>query len=156
MHTHPLCHVCMRLQKSIIVLSGLMLVPSEQLFFCQEAGYRDLGKTTKMFVYKKPSNKPWIASPLPSSCSSPPTPQPPSKLWSSTQSSSNGVLGRFPVLIFFFFFFSLFKQGVSTDGKASTVISAFHTQDVSMALALNHGNASVKPTGVVSSATKVR
>lgn len=41
------------------------------------------------------------------------------------------------------------------DGKASTVISAFHTQDVSMALALNHGNASVKPTGVVSSVTKV-
>lgn len=41
-----------------------MLVLSEQLFFCQETGYRDLGKTTKMFVYKKLSNKPWTASPL--------------------------------------------------------------------------------------------
>ncbi|KAF4802579.1 Protein jagged-1 [Turdus rufiventris] len=46
------------------------------------------------------------------------------------------------------------NKGVSMDGKASTVISAFHTRDVSMALALNHGNASVKPTGVVSSVTK--
>lgn len=49
-----------------------MLILSEQLFFCQEASYRDLGKTTKMFVYKKPSNKCWIASPFPfSSCTSP-------------------------------------------------------------------------------------
>lgn len=47
------------------------------------------------------------------------------------------------------------NAGVSTDGKASTVISAFRTQDVSMALALNHGNASVKPTGVVSSVIKI-
>lgn len=46
------------------------------------------------------------------------------------------------------------SAGVNMDGKASTVISAFHTQDVSMALALNHGSASVKPTGVVSSVTK--
>lgn len=85
-----------------------MLVLSEQLFFCQEASYRDLGKTTKMFVYKKPSNKQWISSPLPLSCPSPPPPQSFSKLWSSTlaarQSSSKGFLVCFPVLIFFFFF----------------------------------------------------
>lgn len=149
----------MRLQKSSIVLNGLMLVFSEQLFFCQEAGYRDLGKTTKMFVYKKPSNNPWTASPLPSSCPSPPLPQPFFKLWSytliSTHSSYDGF-GFVSLFLFFisFFFFSL-TEGVSMDGKASTVISAFHTRDVSMALALNHGSASVKPTGVVSSVTKV-
>lgn len=60
----------------------------------------------------------------------------------------------FPLLNLFIFF-PMLNEGVSMDGKASTVISAFHTQDVSMALALNHGNASVKPTGVVNSVTKV-
>lgn len=40
-------------------------------------------------------------------------------------------------------------------GKASTAISAFHTQAVSMVPAMNHGNVSVKPTGVASSAIKV-
>lgn len=62
--------------------------------------------------------------------------------------------GLFPCSDFFFLFFTL-TEGVSMDGKASTVISAFRTRDVSMALALNHGSASVKPTGVVSSVTKV-
>lgn len=48
-----------------------------------------------------------------------------------------------------------FFEGVSTDGKASTAISAFLTRAVSMALATNRGNASVRPTGVASSAIKV-
>lgn len=63
--------------------------------------------------------------------------------------------GLFPCSDFFFPFFHSLTEGVSMDGKASTVISAFRTRDVSMALALNHGSASVKPTGVVSSVTKV-
>lgn len=41
------------------------------------------------------------------------------------------------------------------DGKASTAINAFHTRAVSMALATNRGNVSVKPTGVANSAIKV-
>lgn len=90
-----------------------MLVFSEQLFFCREAGYRDLGKTTKMFVYKKPSNNPWIATPLPSSCPSPPLPQPFFKLWSctllSTHSSYDGF-GFVSLFWFFFLFFSLFHR----------------------------------------------
>ncbi|MGH0129162.1 UNVERIFIED_CONTAM: hypothetical protein FKN15_038850 [Acipenser sinensis] len=40
-------------------------------------------------------------------------------------------------------------------GKGSIVISVFRILDVSMALALNHGNVSVKPTGAVSFVTKV-
>lgn len=48
-----------------------------------------------------------------------------------------------------------FFEGVSMDGKASTAINAFHTRAVSMALATNRGNVSVKPTGVANSAIKV-
>ncbi|KAH0621871.1 hypothetical protein JD844_023572 [Phrynosoma platyrhinos] len=46
------------------------------------------------------------------------------------------------------------SAGVSMDGKANTVTNAFHTQAVSMALAMNRGSVSVKPTGVASSAIK--
>lgn len=90
-----------------------MLVFSEQLFFCQEPGYRDLGKTTKMFVYKKPSNNPQRASPLPSSALLP---------HFHSLSSSFGIthsylhtaimmgLGLFPCSYFLFpFFFFLFN-----------------------------------------------
>lgn len=41
------------------------------------------------------------------------------------------------------------------DGRDSTATSAFLTQDVSMALALNHGSVCVKRIGVVSSVTKI-
>lgn len=50
---------------------------------------------------------------------------------------------------------SVSLEGVSMDGKASTATNAFHTQAVSMALAMNRGSASVKPTGAASSAIKV-
>lgn len=46
------------------------------------------------------------------------------------------------------------SAGASMVGKGSIVISAFRILDVSMALALNHGNVSVKPTGAVSFVTK--
>lgn len=85
-----------------------MLVFSEQLFFCQEAGYRDLGKTTKMFVYKKPSNSPWIASPLPSSCPSPLLAQPFFKLWSCTLLSTHSNYDGFGFVSQFWFFFLFF------------------------------------------------
>lgn len=70
------------------------------------------------------------------------------KPWSSAVTCTLKVIPSFVALLCFY-------EGVSMDGKASTAISAFRTQDVSMALALNHGNVSVKPTGVASSVTKV-
>lgn len=47
------------------------------------------------------------------------------------------------------------SAGASMVGRACTAISASHTQDVSTARAMNPGNASVRPTGVDSSVTKV-
>lgn len=47
------------------------------------------------------------------------------------------------------------SAGASMVGRACTVISASRTRVVSMARAMNPGNASVRPTGVDSSATKV-
>lgn len=45
--------------------------------------------------------------------------------------------------------------GASMVGRACTAISASRTQGVSMAPAMNPGSASVRPTGVDSSVTKI-